>query len=423
MHSFYITTLGCKVNQYESQQFRQILLKNGLREANCPEEAGLAIVKTCCVTHMASSKSRQAIRRQLRLNPDCIVIAAGCLVDSDTDEQPDAAENLVILHKDDDLNNLIAETFSAGSFAQAEEAGILENYGKQTRAFLKVQDGCNGRCTYCIIPSIRNIISSKPVEEAVREAENLISAGHKEIVLTGVFLGAYGCDTVIRKHWPEPSSAKFIELVDAIASLPKLQRLRLSSIEPGDITGHLLDLFDKHPNIAPHLHLPLQAGSDRVLKLMCRQYNRAEFIEKANLLKGRLDSPSITTDIIVGFPGETEEDFAQTIALCEEVGFSKIHVFSYSARKGTPATRMRGAVHSAEIKRRSTKLSAIGKKLSEKYIKSLVGRELTVIMEDKAKQRGKCERYLDIKLKNSNFKRNDIVRVQLLDNRGNASVL
>ncbi|MHC4582096.1 MAG: radical SAM protein, partial [Planctomycetota bacterium] len=232
---------------------------------------------------------------------------------------------------------------SDGQFANPLPA--LTSFRGQTRAFLKVQDGCDGYCTYCIVPKARPFVHSKPLARALAEAQALVDAGHREIVVTGVFLGAYGQDTVRRQNWPTESRRagnNLSDLLDKMSVLPGMGRIRLSSLEPADVTQGLLDTLCKHPNIMPHLHLPLQSGSDEVLRRMCRQYRVAQFRETIDLLKSRLDRPAITTDIIVGFPGETDTDFERTVELARDVGFAKMHVFSFSPRKGTAAAEMGG---------------------------------------------------------------------------------
>ncbi|WP_094760254.1 tRNA (N(6)-L-threonylcarbamoyladenosine(37)-C(2))-methylthiotransferase MtaB [Sedimentisphaera salicampi] len=414
MVTFYITTLGCKVNQYESQQIRQFLQSIGLSQTFKPENADIAVVRTCCITRNASSKSRQAIKRIHKANPDCVIIANGCLIDSETEEKPQDIESLVLQRKNQQLEKILEQV--CGKLKTEErifESG-LKNYGRQTRAFLKVQDGCDGFCSYCIIPKIRTDISSKPLENVLHEAQELVDSGHREIVLTGVFLGAYGKETVKRSRWRQSVNREFLKLVDSVAKMPGLERLRLSSVEPGDISEELMEIYKSRTNLAPHFHISLQSGSSRILKLMNRQYDSETFRQKIDLINESLHKPAVTTDIIAGFPGETEADFRKSIEMCRYCGFSKIHVFSYSSRKGTGAENLNGHLPAGVIKQRAAELAELGDRLAEKYRNSLAGQEAAVIIENENAQSGKCERYLDIKLTEGNFRRGQLVRAKIL---------
>jgi threonylcarbamoyladenosine tRNA methylthiotransferase MtaB len=295
----------------------------------------------------------------------------------------------------------------------------LRSFEGQTRAFLKVQDGCDGYCTYCIVPKTRPVLSSKPVARALAEAQTLVNAGHREIVVTGIFLGAYGRETVRRKNWPAGQNDNLADLLDKMASLPNMERIRLSSLEPADVTPRLLETLCRHRNIMPHLHLPLQSGSDAVLKKMCRQYRAAQFKETVELLKSHLDRPSITTDIIVGFPGETDADFEQTVNLAKDVGFAKMHIFSFSPRKGTPATEMEEAVDKRVTKERSELAHDLSIELGLEYRNQFIGETAQVLLEtDNGQTSGRSERYFTVVLKDpdENLKKNQVVGVKLIEN-------
>jgi threonylcarbamoyladenosine tRNA methylthiotransferase MtaB len=310
---------------------------------------------------------------------------------------------------------------------------LLTSFKEQTRAFLKVQDGCDGVCSYCIIPKIRPEVQSKPIEDAVFEAKALVSAGHKEIVVTGVNLGAYGRQTVRktegeRQRSGSPAASQVsrhsgtgrtedggqraeqrtsnIErptlkkealsvLLDRLAGVEGLRRIRVSSLEPGDISEGLLDVFCRHKNIMPHIHLSVQSGSDRILRRMRRQYGAEELREKIALIKSRLDRPAITCDLIVGFPGETEEDFQQTVELAKWAGFSKMHVFPFSARAGTPAAKMKDRIQPKVVKERAEVLRKLGDELAFKFREQFVGESCEVLFEGSKDGQafGHCERY------------------------------
>jgi threonylcarbamoyladenosine tRNA methylthiotransferase MtaB len=318
-------------------------------------------------------------------------------------------------------------------FAKYPKLPQLSSFKGHTRAFLKVQDGCDGLCSYCIVPKVRPDVQSKPIEEAVAEAKALVAAGHKEIVVTGVNLGAYGRETV--RKTPEISNFQFpiSNLLTALAQIPGLLRIRVSSLEPGDISEELLDVFCAHKNIMPHIHLSVQSGSSATLKRMCRQYDAKELREKIELIKRRLDRPAITADIIVGFPGETDEDFQQTVELSKWAGFSKIHVFPFSVRAGTAAAKLKGRLPADVVKNRAQILRKISDELAFKFREQFIGETCEVLLEDTEPLSGRSERYfmvyLDPLLLNQSknhsgageqirendfgFKKNEIVRVKI----------
>jgi threonylcarbamoyladenosine tRNA methylthiotransferase MtaB len=293
----------------------------------------------------------------------------------------------------------------------------ITSFKDHTRAFLKIQDGCDGYCSYCIVPKTRPFVHSKPENAVLQEAQALVEAGHREIVITGVFLGAYGRESVRRKNWPNQRNDDFADLLDKMAEIPHLARIRLSSLEPADVTPRLLDTFCKHPKIMPHLHLSLQSGSNAVLKKMRRQYSADEFREKVELIKHQLDRPAITTDIIVGFPGETDADFEQTVDLAEEAGFAKMHIFSFSPRKGTAAANMQDTVDNRVIKDRSKILHNLNIELGQKYRQQFLGETAEILLEsDDGQLCGRSERYFMVYLEKTEkkLKKNDMIRVKLV---------
>jgi len=448
MKAFSINTLGCKVNQYESQQIRELLEQFGLHNIELPKKPDLVVVNTCCVTHTASAKSRQYIRKAQKLSPDAIIVVCGCLPTVQIGELNEIGKNVCLirnrnnfaltlsqivngkataLHLQSPQSNPNTNTLiKAKNSSKIKDKKELCNYLKlppltsftnQTRAFLKVQDGCDGYCTYCIVPKTRPFVHSKPADVVLREAKALVEAGHKEIVVTGVFLGAYGQESVRRKNWPNPQNDNLADLLDKMAQIPHLARIRLSSLEPADVTSRLLDTFCKHRNIMPHLHLSLQSGSSAVLKKMCRQYNADEFREKVESIKSRLDRPAITTDIIVGFPGETDADFEQTIDLAKDAVFTKMHVFSFSPRKGTAAANMQDTVNNKVIKERSMILHNLNIELGLKYRQQFAGETAEILVEnDDGQFRGRSERYFMVELekKGKKPKKNELVRVKIV---------
>jgi threonylcarbamoyladenosine tRNA methylthiotransferase MtaB len=448
MKTFSINTLGCKVNQYESQQIRQLLERLGLDYAEMSQRPDLVIVNTCCVTHTASAKSRQYIRKAQKLSPGATIVVCGCLPSIQIGELNGLAENLCLIRHRDELAGSLSR-IAAGEVSTSDTKGIphrqnntiktknfdnfkcknnlaplavlpsLTSFKGHTRAFLKIQDGCDGHCSYCIVPKTRPFVHNKPVDLVLQEMHALVSAGHKEIVITGVFLGAYGQDTVRRKNWPNQQNDNLANLLDKIAQIPGLARIRLSSLEPGDVTQRLLDSFCTHRNIMPHLHLSLQSGSNSILKKMCRQYTAEDFREKVSLIKSRLDRPAITTDIIVGFPSESDADFEQTVALAKEVGFAKMHVFTFSPRKGTAAANMQGTINSKVTKERSKILRELDRNLQSDYRQQFIGETAEVLLENSTSQpHGRAERYfmVDIRDGRKQLKKNDLIRVSLIEN-------
>ena len=428
MKTFSINTLGCKVNQYESQQIRQLLERLGLSQVKTSQKPDLVVVNTCCVTRTASAKSRQYIRKAQKLSPNATVVACGCLPSVQIGELNGLGENVCLISHRDELTRRLSQI--AISIIKTEndtkinckndlELPYLTSFKNHTRAFLKIQDGCDGYCTYCIVPKTRPFVHSKPADSVLQEAKALVGAGHKEIVVTGVFLGAYGQQTVRRNNWPNQQNNKLANLLDKMAQIPGLARIRLSSLEPADVTPRLLDTFCKHRNIMPHLHLSLQSGSNAVLKKMCRHYNADDFREKVELIKSRLVRPAITTDIIVGFPTENDADFEQTVSLAKEVGFARMHVFIFSPRKGTTAAEMRDILDTKVTKERSKILRDLDKKLQSDFRHQFVGETAEVLLENSScRFQGRTERYFYVYLDKSadRLKANDLIKVKLLKN-------
>jgi len=439
MKTFSINTLGCKVNQYESQQIRRLLEQFGLSRVETAEKPDLAVVNTCCVTHTASAKSRQRIRKAQKLSPDAVIVVSGCLPTVQIGELNNPGENVHLINHRDSLPATLAQIVSAkadtsstqalqsckNEWANQPKLPQLTAFRGHTRAFLKIQDGCDGYCSYCIVPKTRPFVHSKSPEDVLEEAQALINAGHKEIVVTGIFLGAYGEKSVRRKNWPEAQNDKLPELLDKMSKIANLARIRLSSLEPADVTPRLLDTFSKNRNIMPHLHLSLQSGSNSVLKRMARQYGAEEFMDTVRVIKSRLDRPAITTDIIVGFPGETDADFEDTVNLAKDVGFAKMHIFSFSPRKGTPAASMQATVDNRLIKQRVRILRDLNTELARKFRRQFIGETAVVLSENSNQQPcGRSERYFMVYLEKTGKKleKNELVTVKLLKNAENGLI-
>jgi threonylcarbamoyladenosine tRNA methylthiotransferase MtaB len=454
MKTFAINTIGCKVNQYESQQIRELLERLGLDQVETSKsEPDLVVINTCCVTLSASAKSRQRIRKAQKLNPDAIIVVCGCLPTAQTGELNNPGKNIhLISHREtiaatlsqivngkvvasrsqnfqSDQNTIITENGSKiklkNKSAELPKLTQLTSFKGHTRAFLKIQDGCDGYCSYCIVPKARPFVHSKPAEAVLQEAQALVEAGHKEIVVTGIFAGAYGQKSVRRKNWANQQNDKLADLLDKMGEIPNLARIRVSSLEPGDVTSRLLDTFSKHRKIMPHLHLSLQSGSNAVLKKMCRQYSADEFKEKIALIKSRLDRPAITADVIVGFPGETDADFEATVELAKETGFAKMHVFSFSKRAGTAAAGLQGTVNNRVIKERSQILRDLDAELGYKFRQQFVGETAEILVENSdGRCKGRSERYFMVYLEKTgeNPQKGELVRVRLIKNSENGLI-
>jgi threonylcarbamoyladenosine tRNA methylthiotransferase MtaB len=454
LKSFSILTLGCKVNQYESQQIREFLEAFGLTQVEVTRQPQLVVVNTCCVTHTASAKSRHLMYQAQKHHPQAVVIC-GCLPTVQTDELGVTGENVRVVKDRCDLTatlGLLVDAESTSPSSRVSERpddaliktkndskvkckndlcrldGLppLTRFQNQTRAFLKIQDGCDGSCSYCIIPTARPAVRFKIAEEILSEAAALVSAGHKEIVLTGVHIGSYGHTTVHRRRWSSLENPHLPDLLGKVARVPGLMRIRLSSLDPADVTPALLDVFRTHSNIMPHLHLSLQSGSDAVLRRMARPYNSDEFRAKVALIRSRLDRPAITTDIIVGFPGETDADFEQTVALAKEVAFSKMHVFVFSSRQGTAAARMKPKVPPEVKKERSRILRDLDRDLQSRFRAQFVGETAQVLIESATgRPTGRAERYFTVQVVNGSDKSdrpyaNEIVSVRIEKNAATA---
>lgn len=432
---FTITTLGCKVNQYESAAISAMLRRCGLVAAAAGQTADLVILNTCCVTATAMRKSRQALRRAVRSSPAAFIAVVGCYSDYDGRRISKLLESLrippektLIAGHYNDLIGCFArlpgvaephlkaaqstdaigydECMSAGGVDCRHDAsvpdtikprrqvavklnqpgasrlGSIDTFPGHQRAFVKVQEGCDAFCAYCIVSYTRPIVRSRSIDEIERECRSLVAAGHREIVLCGVFLGAFGRDTAIRRRW-DGQPALLPQLVRRIASIEGLWRVRLSSLEPGDLTDELLAVYRDMPNVAPHLHLPLQSGSAAVLKRMNRQYTPDEFRLTVDRLRQTLNRPAITTDIIVGFPSETDADFAETLAVAAHAGFAKIHAFPFSAIEGTAAWTYRREAPPVEVvKARLAELAELEKRMADNYRRQFVGGRLEGIVED-----------------------------------------
>ena len=381
MRSVAFHTLGCKVNQYDSQAMLELFEKAGYEIRDFSQVADVYVVNTCTVTGTGDKKSLNAVRRALRLNPAAEVVIAGCLAQRDGEKLLSTGARLVIGNaRRGEVVSLLEEAVEKGQRLAAvsdilrvpfEPLSITRHEG-HTRAALKIQEGCDRYCTYCIIPYVRGGIRSRPVAEIAREARRLADAGFSELVLTGIHLTSYGRDL------------NGETLIDAIRACdqPGVKRIRLGSLEPVIVTEQFACDLQKEKKVCPQFHLALQSGSDPVLRRMRRRYTTDEFRTAAGLLRAAFPSCALTTDVITGFPGETEEEFAQSMAFCQEMGFARMHVFPYSARQGTPAAGMPGQVPKAIREERARRLIAAGSELARAYRAALIGKTVEVLAEE-----------------------------------------
>ena len=375
--TFKIITLGCKVNTYESEFMLENLLHSGYIYNE--EKPDIIIINTCSVTNMADKKSRKMVRRARRENKNAILVVAGCSAQNDSDEYENMGIDILIGNRGKskivELINNYKKTHKPYSFFTKNrdldfENMEVEKFTTHTRAFIKVQDGCNNFCSYCIIPYVRGNIRSKKFADVIKEAEVLVANGHKEIVLTGIHTGSYSDE-----------NKDLSDVISSIAKIPGLERIRISSIEITELNDKFLDLLKVEPKIANHLHIPLQSGSDTILKRMNRKYDTAYFKNKIEQIRNIRPDISITTDCIVGHPYETEECFQEYVNFCKETAFSKLHVFPYSKRKGT-ASAVMPQIDEEEKRKRVHVLLELSEVLEHDYEEKFIGKELEVITEE-----------------------------------------
>ncbi len=379
--------LGCKVNAYETEAMQHLLEEAGYEIVPFTQKADVYVINTCSVTNMADRKSRQMLHKAKKNNPDSIVVAAGCYVQtSEKEVLNDLSVDIVIGNdRKHDLVRLLEE-YSLDSVNDTVddindgkhdfEELFIDQTKEHTRAFIKVQDGCNQFCSYCIIPYARGRVRSRRFENVIAEVERLAANGFKEVVLTGIHLSSYGVDF--------EGATGLLELIQAVNAVKGIERIRLGSLEPKIVTEHFASELSKLDKICPHFHLSLQSGCDATLKRMNRKYTTKEYERGCELLRKYFVHPAITTDVIVGFPGETEEEFAQTKAYLEHIHFYEMHIFKYSKRKGTRAAVMPDQIDEQIKAARSEKLIALGHDMSKEFRKFYIGKNEEVLFEEKA---------------------------------------
>ncbi|MDF2844144.1 MAG: hypothetical protein K0R00_2570 [Herbinix sp.] len=417
-------TLGCKVNSYETEAMRSMFETAGYDIVDFKDTADVYVVNTCTVTNIADRKSRQMLHQAKHRNPNAVIAAVGCYVQAAEEVLlADSAVDLVVgNNKKSDIVSMVERCFNSNKkedlvvdINEEFEYEELNNItaSEKTRAFIKIQDGCNRFCSYCIIPYVRGRVRSRQEEEILAEIKGLIEKGYKEFVLTGIHISSYGSERESQLELP------LAKLIQRIGELEGIERIRLGSLEPRIITEEFLQAIAGVSQFCPHFHLSLQSGSDSVLKRMNRKYSSDEYYQGVKLIRTFFDTPSFTTDVIVGFPGETQEEFEQTLEFVKKVGFADIHVFKYSKRAGTKAAVMPEQIQE-EIKNvRSTELITLAQKMGREYMDHFVGRlekilfEEEIVVDGKQYQVGHNERYLKLAVESTADLSNQVLNVRI----------
>ncbi len=398
MKTFAFVTFGCKVNQYESQALRERMAGRGMSEVASEAGADLFVINTCTVTETATAGAQRTVRRLARRFPFSEITVTGCAADSHGEEFLGLPGVRRVVTHDAKASLCDDPRLAPADTAPSIFDLSISRFDGHTRAFLKIEDGCDLNCSFCIIPQVRGTAVSRPIEGAVEEAKRLAGNGYREVVLTGVHLGSYGKDFAKR--------SMLADLVERLLGIEGIARVRLSSLEANEISGELVALMAREPRFCPHLHLPLQSGDDDVLRAMRRRYNAGQFEAACARVAERVPDPSFTTDVIVGFPGETERQFENTMGLCRRVGFSRIHIFPYSRRRGTDAALLPD-LPSRVKKERLHRLETLAAELTQSYAERFIGREVDVLVESEG---GYTERYLKARAPG---RPNDLVRLRV----------
>lgn len=425
--------LGCKVNAYETEAMQQMLEAAGYEIVPFEPGADIYVINTCSVTNIADRKSRQMLHKAKKMNPDAIVVAAGCYVQADTKKaETDASIDIIIGNNKKQELIPILESYRTGHQKTTECVDInhtkeyenleIDRTEEHTRAYLKVQDGCNQFCTYCIIPYARGRIRSKKTEDVVNEVKRLAASGCQEVVLTGIHLSSYG------KERPEDQE-NLLTLIQAVHQVDGIERIRLGSLEPGIITEEFAAAISSLPKVCPHFHLSLQSGCTTTLKRMNRRYTAEEYREKCEILRKYYPAPALTTDVITGFPGETEEEFEESRSFVDSIHFYETHIFPYSKREGTKAAGMPDQLTEQVKKERSRILIALGKEHQREYMEQFLGQEKEVLFEEQQTVEGQeywtghTMEYLKIAVISEENLENKRVMVQLREMIGQDLIL
>ena len=417
--------LGCKVNSYELEAMQQLLEQAGYEIVPFEPGADVYVINTCTVTNIADRKSRQMLHKAKKMNPDAVVVATGCYVQTDEGKlEKDEAVDLVLGNNQKiNIVEALAEyaenkpghgshVIKINQTKEYEDLSI-DHTAEHVRAYIKVQDGCNQFCTYCIIPYARGRVRSRNIESVLKEVHSLAEKGYKEVVLTGIHLSSYGVD------FPEEKKETLLSLIRAVHEIEGIQRIRLGSLEPGIVTREFAEGIAALPKVCPHFHLSLQSGCDETLERMNRRYRSGEYRERCELLREVYENPALTTDVIVGFPQESEEEFQKSYDFVDGIHFYETHIFKYSRRQGTKAAAMDGQLTEAEKARRSEKMIEMHHRHAKDYERSMLGKELEVLIEEEYTKDGQIwylghsREYITPAVPQSeNYGVNDIVRVK-----------
>lgn len=417
--------LGCKVNAYEIEAMQQLLEEAGYEIVPFEPGADIYVINTCTVTNIADRKSRQMLHKAKKMNPEAIVVATGCYVQTGGEKlEKDEAIDLVLGNNQKiNIVEALAEyaenkpghgshVIKINQTKEYEELSI-DRTAEHVRAYIKVQDGCNQFCTYCIIPYARGRVRSRNIESVLKEVHSLAEKGYREVVLTGIHLSSYGVD------FPEEKKETLLSLIRAVHEIEGIQRIRLGSLEPGIVTREFAEGIAALPKVCPHFHLSLQSGCDETLERMNRRYRSGEYRERCELLREVYGNPALTTDVIVGFPQESEEEFQKSYDFVDGIHFYETHIFKYSRRQGTKAAAMDGQLTEAEKARRSEKMIEMHHRHASDYEKSMIGKELEVLIEEEYTNDGRTwylghsREYIKTAVpKSENYGVNDIIRVK-----------
>ena len=414
-------TLGCKVNQYETEAMLELFEKEGYEKAETEDYADVYVINTCTVTHMSDRKSRQYIRRMKKKNPDAIIAVVGCYSQVSPEEILSIDEVNLVMGTNDrkkiveevkkiDASRKVSTVDDIMKVKAFEEIEINKTNGK-TRAFMKIQDGCDRYCSYCIIPYARGRVRSRDLESIVKEVENLASNGYKEVVLTGIHVASYGKDI-------KDSDIKLLDVIKQINDIEGIERIRLSSVEPILFTDEFVEAVSTMDKVCPHYHLSLQSGCDETLKRMKRRYTTEEYKAIVDRLRAAIPNVSITTDVIVGFPGETNEEFDKTYEFLKDIELTHMHIFKYSPRKGTPAATMENQVDPSTKHDRSEKLLQLNEENFNKFGQKMLDKEFNVLFEQKFgdnKYEGLTENYVKVIVESDKDLSEQILKVKITD--------
>lgn len=414
--------LGCKVNAYETEAMQELLEQNGYEIVPFKEGADVYIINTCTVTNIADRKSRQMLHKARKMNPDAVVVATGCYVQARGEDIDPCVDIVVGNNKKKDLIAILDEYYNAQHKVKKELLDInhekeyeemqVTHTAEYTRAYIKVQDGCNQFCSYCIIPYARGRVRSRNLEHVLEEVRTLAASGYKEVVLTGIHLSSYGIDT----------GESLLELIQKVHEIDGIKRIRLGSLEPRIITEEFASSIAVLPKMCPHFHLSLQSGCNATLKRMNRRYSAEEYMEKCDLLRKYFHNPALTTDVIVGFPMETEEDFEDSYEFVKNIHFYETHIFKYSRRQGTKAAAMDGQLTEAVKAQRSEKMLKLHEIRAKEYETAMIGRTLELLLEEEVEIGGKTyfmahsKEYVRAVIEKTDaHKVNDLVKAKAVD--------